>query len=931
MQTLKHRALTLLTTLAVVASGCSSSNGSTGAAGPVGPVGATGATGPAGATGAIGAAGAAGLPGVAGATGSPGAAGPAGAPGVNNPATVTVTVKFATLNGTAFVPAASYVAPGILCYNGSYEGVTDATGKVVFSIPASASNLTFQCRPSGNADYNAETAATGAFPATATVLAPVIAGGSYTATVMVDRKNSLFFTTAPSIAKVLPGATATIANGAVSSAGTITYSYAITGLTALTVASTTSPTATYTMPTLDALLSGIDAGKSPLGWLAFKLPGSPQFVGMGAGAVNSLGSAYVVTVTAFDGTNRTSASTTTGIKSLSGPANTAIQGLPTMPVGVVAVAHDTAAGPYNWVLAAPAGSATTLSGATTRNPYFVPDVEGTYTLTNGSTVLTATGAKYMGVNNCKVCHVAGGIAEDMYTAWNDSVHGNNHVDAGVPQHKSLFAWGLGPTSVHYGATCYKCHTVGSVFSSTTVDNGSFHATLVKNDNGGVFSSTATTTSNSAWIGDAIDHWTPLPQALKDLAGIQCESCHGPGSLHNGNVANITKPFAAKACAPCHDSPAHHDKIETWGRSGHASTELVSEATVESRGATAAHCGRCHASQGFVKYVAQQQCGNPGNIAQPDVNNTQCSSTTAVAATTTYLTSIGLTAAAAEPQTCQTCHEPHAAELRVNGDTKALAAGFSFSGAGEGAICMVCHNTRNGAHGDSIAVTSVGGPHAANQADMFAGANAYFVNGYFISKHAAVADTCVGCHMKIPLATSTPAGLGASDNHTFQATEAICATCHNGEVDLRALKGQFLSARADVLGAIQNQINGALNGTTVSYTVVAEDLVAGTTASTSTTLTALPVITDLKTQHGSPVLVLQVGSQTIVTKPTNIKKGGTTAVVAGNGIVAKALWNLLLVGGQGDDAAANVIHNPSFGFTVLGATKAAVVAAAATAL
>ena len=41
------------------------------------------------------------------------------------------------------------------------------------------------------------------------------------------------------------------------------------------------------------------------------------------------------------------------------------------------------------------------------------------------------------------------------------------------------------------------------------------------------------------------------QSTPDLAGVQCESCHGPGSKHMGNPENIQKEFNATVCANCH--------------------------------------------------------------------------------------------------------------------------------------------------------------------------------------------------------------------------------------------------------------------------------------------------------------------------------------------------------------------------------------------
>lgn len=100
-----------------------------------------------------------------------------------------------------------------------------------------------------------------------------------------------------------------------------------------------------------------------------------------------------------------------------------------------------------------------------------------------------------------------------------------------------------------------------------------------------------------------------------------------------------------------------DKRQEWARSGHANRGLTQEATVEARGLTAAHCGRCHAEQGFKAWLPQLFRGNSGMIAQPDGSP----------ATIPYLASLGLTKFSVRPQTCTTCHNDDYS-LRVSGDT-----------------------------------------------------------------------------------------------------------------------------------------------------------------------------------------------------------------------------------------------------------------------
>ncbi|MGZ8851674.1 MAG: hypothetical protein ACXW3E_15280, partial [Thermoanaerobaculia bacterium] len=56
-------------------------------------------------------------------------------------------------------------------------------------------------------------------------------------------------------------------------------------------------------------------------------------------------------------------------------------GIRNVPILLPVLLHGKTQATYNWVLAAPPGSAAVLSDATTQNPDFTPDVPGTYELT----------------------------------------------------------------------------------------------------------------------------------------------------------------------------------------------------------------------------------------------------------------------------------------------------------------------------------------------------------------------------------------------------------------------------------------------------------------------------------------------------------------------------------------------------------------------
>ena len=101
------------------------------------------------------------------------------------------------------------------------------------------------------------------------------------------------------------------------------------------------------------------------------------------------------------------------------------------------------------------------------------------------------------------------------------------------------------------------------------------------------------------------------------------------------------------------------------------------------GVSSTSCARCHGANGFVAYAERLEAGNP------------------VAFSSTELSALGITDGNVEPITCQACHNPHDAtnpnQLRAYDEVALLPGGFGVAGVGKGALCMTCHNTRNGQH------------------------------------------------------------------------------------------------------------------------------------------------------------------------------------------------------------------------------------------
>jgi hypothetical protein len=377
-----------------------------------------------------------------------------------------------------------------------------------------------------------------------------------------------------------------------------------------------------------------------------------------------------------------------------------------------------------------------------------PDVAGEYvvwatvTPASGAAIKvgqTIFGATYVGIATCARCH-SGGLAQNMAQSWSKTTHA------------ALFTQGVnGIASDHYSGSCITCHTVGYDANSAAVNGG--------------FDDVA---AQLGWTFPAklqAGTFEAMPDALKNLANIQCENCHGPGSLHEAgaDVVAISKSQGSADCGQCHDSPTNHIKTAEWNNSMHAVT------TRDPSGAGREGCVGCHTGTGFQNRL--------NNVTPVD---------------TTY-TAIN----------CQTCHDPHgqtspdtAAHLIRNLQPVKLADGTTVPDGGTGKLCMNCHMSRQNAstYAATAAASTHFGPHDGPQADMLEGVNG-FTFGTFIPSSAhwfVVPDSCVTCHMQT--VASTNKAFTHAGGHTFAMSSkadantpavelvAACQTCHGPKVD-----------------------------------------------------------------------------------------------------------------------------------------------------
>lgn len=563
-------------------------------------------------------------------------------------------------------------------------------------------------------------------------------------------------------------------------------------------------------------------------------------------------------------------------------------------------------------LTKPSGSNASLSQISA-SPFtiytFTPDVSGTYNITpSGGSTITVVAGLWVGVgqpvsggySNCVFCH--NGTLTGNFAPWSQTPHA------------SIFTNGInGVLGSHYGASCEACHTVGFDQAPLANNNGFDD---VASKYGWVF---PTTLVPMNWSNMMAQYPT-----VAALANIQCENCHGPNNslAHGGSSVQLAERvgWSAGVCNQCHDAPTHHIMGTQWEQSAHAQYDLaMSEGTIQGMGSSAAHCGRCHSAQGFGAYLNQiATYGFTGATSNLGFG----------LLTQSNLAGIGLTVSQVQPQTCQACHDPHDASLPHQlreYNTTILAAGFTVNSVGAGAICMQCHNTRNGLHNDSVKLTNYSAPHTPSQADILMGENSYFtgITGtttIFVSKHANISDTCATCHMEL-----NPNNPGvAAYSHEFYIPNAeqgqLCANCHGSGVNGYALQTEVQSLLNQLQTKLSNDVMAGINvSATSGYTIWASN-----TQIIATPVTAA-AFSEVHGQQGYQLwdsngvtYTLAMGSITATTS------GGSTSfpVFPLNSVanptattLVKAGWNYALVEGEGSFG----IHNPTYVLSILNNT------------
>ncbi|MBN2089441.1 T9SS type A sorting domain-containing protein [candidate division KSB1 bacterium] len=429
------------------------------------------------------------------------------------------------------------------------------------------------------------------------------------------------------------------------------------------------------------------------------------------------------------------------------------------------------------VAAAPTGSVASITktvtvDTSTQLAVFSPDLVGTYLVefTDGALTASVTinSAKYLGVNagmpSCKACHKA------------------KHDDWVQTGHFSIFEMAMkGGAGAHYSQNCISCHTTGY---DVNAKNGGFDDVTQLID--GVETPWAFPDSLKPGTWDAL--WKKYPKSM-ELARIQCESCHGPGSAHMAvvNDSKMVSSLEPDACAYCHDDDHYHVYPSQWEAAGHAEVMAYP-------GGTRTNCRGCHNGAQFIQFVN----GQPITV-QEHVNIT-----------------------------CAVCHDPHNAknEYQLRTVEAKLSNGEVVTAGGNGRLCMNCHQSRQNAMTYTNQSASHFGPHYAPQADMLIGTNvATFGKVLPTSPHLAdTKDACIDCHMYEEGAHGehdTEGNLNTAGMHSFSMVSQkgvdnvnACKPCHGDIGKTFAEKKFYYNGKADhdedgKVEGLQDEVHGLI--------------------------------------------------------------------------------------------------------------------------
>ncbi len=455
----------------------------------------------------------------------------------------------------------------------------------------------------------------------------------------------------------------------------------------------------------------------------------------------------------------------------------------------------------------------------------------------------------------------------------------------------------GPSPSYLGAkNCVECHNNICRYETNTAHAYAFSSPEFKSAGGQNNPSCLPCHTVGYGLPTGFVSATATPQ----LAGVQCENCHGPAANHAANPNDFTVvprvDIAATVCGGCHSAShttySNAPTYEEWSSSGHGAVVPDVLQSMSSSTNNIRSCGVCHSGSARLAMIGGK---NPAVTLTKDYN---------------------------VPITCAVCHDPHQTnsfsdQLRnptsstnafhlTSADTATVAAFTNKYNANVNInLCAQCHNDRGAAWTDTSRA-----PHNSVQYNFLLGAVGEFSSGsatfnpgthaglpssvnYSLSGKFYLTNQCANCHMQ--------ADSSDADNHSFAVTsDTVCYNCHITPPEL--LEEFYLTPA----------INNA-----VTTLITAMNRWAATKAPAALRTNGV-VAWEYTTPGGLTWTTNSAGNVTSwsLDKPVNFTGPNTAGQALIPDQVKRARFNLYLVLNDGSFG----VHNPTFAINLLSAAE-----------
>ena len=160
----------------------------------------------------------------------------------------------------------------------------------------------------------------------------------------------------------------------------------------------------------------------------------------------------------------------------------------------------------------------------------------------------------------------------------------------------------------YNESCFACHTLGNNKAPLAV-NGGFDD--VQQQLGWAFPTVL-----------QVGNYAAMPAKLQNLANIQCENCHGPGSQHPGEES---ASLDVAVCATCHQDGDFHNRPKQWSLGPHGVDDGYLSVSIGE--APNASCSKCHSPASFVDNLKGKAPTIRTTWRSSRQKRTRCASTT----------------------------------------------------------------------------------------------------------------------------------------------------------------------------------------------------------------------------------------------------------------------------------------------------------------